>query len=142
MKSKDLNKAGIKKAKAVIILSKSNNGINGTDMVDMDTIFTYKAIKNEAKSMVIISELISVSALSFLNSENNDEDIIRKQGYWLNPSFAIGEILIGSMLDTLICQAFYNPFITNILKQLIMGSAGSNFSLNFQNKLNEKRRSR
>jgi len=139
MKSKDLNKAGIKKAKAVIILSKSNNGINGTDMVDMDTIFTYKAIKNEAKSMVIISELISVSALSFLNSENNDEDIIRKQGYWLSPSFAIGEILIGSMLDTLICQAFYNPFITNILKQLIMGSAGSNFSLNFQNKLNEKR---
>ena len=43
------------------------------------------------------------------------------------------------MLDTLICQAFYNPFITNILKQLIIGSAGANFSVNFQNKFNDKK---
>ena len=89
------------------------------DMVDMDTIFIYKAIKNETKSIMIIAELISVSALSFINSEVNDENIIKEQGYWLSPSFAVGEIFIGSMLDTLICQAFYNPFITNILKQLI-----------------------
>ncbi len=27
------------------------------------------------------------------------------------------------MLDTLICQAFYNPFITSILDQIIMGNA-------------------
>jgi len=88
---------------------------------------------------MIIAELISVSALSFLNSEKNDENSIKDQGYWLSPSFAVGEIFIGSMLDTLICQVFYNPFITNIIKQLIMGSAGSNFSTNFQNKLNEKK---
>ena len=139
MKSRDLQKAGIKKAKAVIILSKSSSNNEGSNMVDMDTIFIYKAIQNETKSIMIIAELISVSALSFLNSEDNDENIIKEQGYWLSPSFAVGEIFIGSMLDTLICQAFYNPFITNIIKQLIMGSAGSNFSVNFQNKLNEKK---
>ena len=27
------------------------------------------------------------------------------------------------MLDTLICQAYYNPFITSILDQMIMGNA-------------------
>lgn len=140
MKSKDLQKAGIKKAKAIIILSKSNsNNVNSSNMVDMDTIFIYKAIKNETKAIMIIAELISVSALSFLNSEDNDENIIKEQGYWLSPSFAVGEIFIGSMLDTLICQAFYNPFITNIIKQLIMGNSGSNYSINFQNKLKENK---
>ena len=138
VKSKDLHKAGIKKAKAVIILSKSSSDLEQSDMVDADTIFIYKAIKNETKSTMIIAELVSVSALSFLNS-NSDENLIKKQGYWLSPSFAVGEIFIGSMLDTLICQAFYNPFITDILKQLIMGSAGSNFSNNFQIKLMEKK---
>ena len=138
VKSKDLHKAGIKKAKAVIILSKSTSDMEQSEMVDADTIFIYKAIKNETKSTMIIAELVSVSALSFLNS-NSDENFIKKQGYWLSPSFAVGEIFIGSMLDTLICQAFYNPFITDILKQLIMGSAGSNFTNNFQVKLMEKK---
>ena len=138
VKSKDLHKAGIKKAKAVIILSKSTSDLEQSEMVDADTIFIYKAIKNETKSTMIIAELVSVSALSFLNS-NSDENFIKKQGYWLSPSFAVGEIFIGSMLDTLICQAFYNPFITDILKQLIMGSAGSNFTNNFQVKLMEKK---
>ena len=140
MKTRDLKRAGVKKARAVIILSKlSSNNETNTNMVDMDTIFIYKAIKNETKAIRIIAELISVSAISFLNSEKNDENIIKEQGYWLSPSFAVGEIFIGSMLDTLICQAFYNPFITNIIKQLIMGSSGSNFSTNFLNKLNEKK---
>ena len=140
MKNRDLQRAGVKKAKGVIILSKlTSNNESNSNMVDMDTIFIYKAIKNEIKAMTIIAELISVSALSFLNSEKNDENSIKDQGYWLSPSFAVGEIFIGSMLDTLICQVFYNPFITNIIKQLIMGSAGSNFSTNFQNKLNEKK---
>ena len=139
MKSKDLQRAGIKRAKAVIILSKMSSSNEGSTMVDMDTIFIYKAIQNETKSVMIIAELISVAALSFLNTEDNDENIIKEQGYWLSPSFAVGEIFIGSMLDTLICQAFYNPFITNIIKQIIMGSAGSNFSSNFQNKINEKK---
>ena len=139
MKSKDLQKAGIKRAKGVIILSKSSiNNEMSSNVVDLDTIFIYKAIKNETKAIMIIAELISVSALSFLNSEENDENIIKEQGYWLSPSFAVGEIFIGSMLDTLICQAFYNPFITNIIKQLIMGSAGSSFSMTFQNKLKER----
>ena len=139
MKSRDLQRAGIKRAKAVIILSRMSSSHEGSTMVDMDTIFIYKAIQNETKSIMIIAELISVAALSFLNAEDSDENIIKEQGYWLSPSFAVGEVFIGPMLDTLICQAFYNPFITSIIKQLIMGSAGSNFSSNFQNKIIEKK---
>ena len=138
IKSKDLNKAGIKKAKAVIILSKSSLSQTHADMMDADTIFIYKAIKNETKTALIIAELISSSSISFINSNSEDLDI-KKQGYWLSESSAVGEIYISSMLDTLICQAFYNPYITNILQQLIMGSAGSNYSIPLTKKLQEKK---
>ena len=80
VKSKDLHKAGIKKAKAVIILSKSTSDIEQSEMVDADTIFIYKAIKNETKSTMIIAELVSVSALSFLNSNSG---ISSRIGYTL-----------------------------------------------------------
>jgi potassium large conductance calcium-activated channel subfamily M alpha protein 1 len=138
IKSKDLQKAGIKKARAVIILSKSTTDIEQADMVDADTIFIYKAIKNETKTALIIAELVSVSAISFINSTSDDANV-RKQGYWLSQPFAVGEIYISSMLDTLICQAFYNPYITDILQQLIMGSAGSNFSHGLKKKCKKKK---
>ncbi len=138
IKSKDLHKAGIKKARAVIILSKPTTDVDQVDMVDADTIFIYKAIKNETKNALIIAELVSVNAISFINSTTDDTNI-RKQGYWLSEPFALGEIYISSMLDTLICQAFYNPYITDILQQLIMGSAGSNFAPGLRRKLQEKK---
>ena len=138
IKSKDLHKAGIKKARAVIILSKPTTDVDQVDMVDADTIFIYKAIKNETKNALIIAELVSVSAISFINS-SNDDSYVRKQGYWLSQPFALGEIYISSMLDTLICQAFYNPYITDILQQLIMGSAGSNFAPGLRKKMQEKK---
>ena len=43
------------------------------------------------------------------------------------------------MLDTLICQSFYNPYITDILQQLIMGSTGNTFSFTINQKLKEKK---
>ena len=138
IKSKDLHKAGIKKARAVIILSKPTTDVDQVDMVDADTIFIYKAIKNETKNALIIAELVSVSAISFINS-SNDDSYVRNQGYWLSQPFALGEIYISSMLDTLICQAFYNPYITDILQQLIMGSAGSNFAPGLRKKMQEKK---
>ena len=36
--------------------------------------------------------------------------------------FAAGSVYTSSMLDTLICQSFYNPQITNVLGQLVAGS--------------------
>ena len=39
--------------------------------------------------------------------------------------FASGEIYVSSLLDSLMCQAYYSPKITEILDQLIMGSANT-----------------
>eukprot|EP01017_Pseudomicrothorax_dubius_P051183 TRINITY_DN9807_c0_g2_i5.p1 TRINITY_DN9807_c0_g2~~TRINITY_DN9807_c0_g2_i5.p1 ORF type:complete len:188 (-),score=53.08 TRINITY_DN9807_c0_g2_i5:60-623(-) len=46
-----------------------------------------------------------------------------RYGYYVSEPFASGEIYISTMLDTLMCQAFYNPYITSILDQMIMGGA-------------------
>ena len=46
----------------------------------------------------------------------------------MSEQFAVGEIYNNSMLDTLMCQAFYNPYITSIIQQFILGSAVYNYS--------------
>lgn len=53
------------------------------------------------KNVRIITELASMSTISFLSSTTNEH--ISKYGYVASEPFASGEIYISSMLDTLIC---------------------------------------
>ena len=73
-------------------------------MMDANTIFIYKAIKNELKKTLIIVDLISINAIEYLSSA--DDENIEMYGFWLNDAFTSGELYISSMLDTLIYQAF------------------------------------
>jgi len=136
IKSEDLKKAEVSKAEAVIILSKNNKEeIIDTEMMDADTIFIYKAIKNENKKTLILADLTTVNAIGFIN----DDDELLESGFWLSEAFASGELYISSMLDTLICQAFYNPYLVNIINQLMLGEACFKFNNDILNKLKEKK---
>ena len=135
-KKEDLKRAGVSKAEAVIILSKKVDK-DQIDMIDTDTIFIYKAIKNEGKKALIITDLTSVSAIEYINTSGDDNS--ENQGYWLNDAFARGELYISSMLDTLVCQAFYNPYILNIIQQFMLGDAAFRFNLELTEKLKEKK---
>ena len=135
IKSKDLHRSYIKRAKAVIILSKNRYNDDRHEMIDADTIFIYKAIRNENKNVLIIADLASISTIGFISS--NDDVSFQKQGYRLSDQFAVGEIYTSSMLDTLMCQSFYNPYILSILQQFILGSAGSNYSQEMLKKLSD-----
>lgn len=137
IKVKDLNKACVKKAKAVIILSKNQTDDQTHEMVDADTIFIYKAIRHENKNLLIIADLATLSTIGFIS--NSDETDSQRQGYRLSEQFAVGEIYTSSMLDTLMCQSFYNPYITKILQQLILGSAAFNYSPDLLKKLYERK---
>ena len=122
----DLEKARITKAKAVIILSKPNDynaNIKSQNMMDADVIFMYKTIKSTFSNSIIITELASTSTINFL-IQGKDENL-EKYGYSISRPFAAGEIYFSSLLDTLLCQAYYAPKITEILDQLIMGSANT-----------------
>ena len=124
LKVEDLNRLSIHKALSVVILSKNPEQMNNSNatMADADTIFIYKTIKSRNQNIRIITELASISTISLLSQSSND--FIQKYGYITCEPFASGEIYISTMLDTLICQAYYNPYITSILDQMIMG--GSN----------------
>jgi hypothetical protein len=122
----DLEKARINKAKAVIILSKSKavpNNIKSQSMLDADAIFMYKTIRSTYSNSIIITELASTSTINFI-IQGKDENL-EKYGYSISRPFAAGEIYFSSLLDTLLCQAYYSPKITEILDQLIMGSANT-----------------
>ena len=65
----DLERAKVMKAKAVIILSKSyesGSDSASSNSLDADAIFMYKTIESKYKNVVIVTELRTVSAISFL----------------------------------------------------------------------------
>jgi hypothetical protein len=41
---------------------------------------------------------------------------------YLSPVYASGNTFSSGMLDTLVCQAFYNPHIITIVQSLVSGS--------------------
>ena len=131
IKNEDLKKARIYKSKAVVILS---NYKFDDSIIDANSIFIYKAIKKETKNTLIIADLISSKSIEYLSDKSEQE--IEDTNFWLYKTFSAGEIYISSMLDTLICQAFYNPYILNIISQLMLGESAFNFPIEISNRLN------
>ena len=83
-------------------------------MQDAEVIFIYKAIKKANKNIQIMAELVYSSNIEFLfpKEQHSEFDC---QSYELTPLFAAGEVYISSTIDTLTCQAYYNPHIVTIL---------------------------
>ena len=132
IKNEDLKKARISKAKSVVILSNYNLV---DSIIDAESIFIFKAIRKETNNTLIIADLISSKSIEYLSDITEQE--IEDTGYWHYKSFSAGEIYISSMLDTLICQAFYNPYILNIISQLMLGESAFKFPIEISNRLNQ-----
>ena len=132
LKNEDLKKARINKSKAVVILS---NFKSDDSIVDANSIFIFKAIKKETQKTLIIADLISSKSIEYLSDISEHE--VEGTNFWLYKAFSSGEIYIQSMLDTLICQAFYNPYILNIISQLMLGESAFKFSIEISNRLNK-----
>jgi len=104
MNPADLEKAKVKKAKAIIIPSKSyegQGGSSGQNMLDADAIFMYKTIEANYSGVTIVTELASMRAIAFLVQGN--EEKYEKRGYYMSRPFAQGEIYVSSLLDSLMC---------------------------------------
>ena len=132
IKNEDLKKAKISKSKAVVILS---NVKTDDSIIDAYSIFVFKAIKKETNNTLIIADLISSKSIEYLSDITEKQ--IESTGFWLYKAFSAGEIYISSMLDTLICQAFYNPFILNIISQLMLGESAFKFPIEISNRLSQ-----
>ena len=86
---------------------------------------------------LIIADISSVNSIGYI-SVYGDENI-ESQGFWLSEAFASGELYISSMLDTLICQTFFNPYLLSIIQQLMLGDASFKFHVDVTKKLKEKK---
>jgi len=54
--------------------------------------------------------------MSFLSlRKENKPNSGSRMDYLLNLPFSSGEVYFSTMLDTILCSAYYNPFITQIL---------------------------
>lgn len=121
----DLLRANIEYADKAVILDcdniKSDNAFRN-EMADSESIFVYKAIKKCNKNIQIMTELIYASNIEFLLPKNELSLFKKnKMQYETTSLFAGGEVYISSIIDTLTCQAYYNPHIVTVLHQLLTG---------------------
>ena len=89
-------------------------------MRDAQTIFIYKALKKCNPSLQVTVELIESSNIGYLMPKSQAKD---NESFDLSPIFASGEVYISTLIDTLSCQAYYNPHIISILHQLLTGGS-------------------
>ena len=120
-----LERANAQKARSIIILAKQKDikKSTGQERMDAGNIFIYRTIVAKYKNVNIVTELEAMSTLAFLVQDN--DEISQKTSYYASKPFASGEIYVGSILDSLLCQAYYNEKIMDILDQFIMGSANT-----------------
>jgi hypothetical protein len=130
----DIRRCGIFKAKQVVLLADSSVsmgmqqnqnvssassalGISALD--DADAIFCYQAVRRMNESAHIVVEIVRHTNVGYLDPESglNSTEV----DYKFTPQFASGALFATSLLDTLVCQAFYNTKIIEILNCLVGG---------------------
>ena len=123
----DILRAGIFKAQQVIVLAdasekraNTSNEAGSVALIDADAVFSYQCVKrmNEACSCVV--EIVRSENVGYLDPEG----VVKSGGqveYKFTPQFASGALFTSSLLDTLVCQAFYNPKIVSVISELFTG---------------------
>jgi hypothetical protein len=151
LEENDLRRCGIFKAKQIVLLAsaagggigfgsagseegqpkKSSSGSSSSSAIpglnaldDVDAIFCYQAIKRMNESAHIVVEIVRHTNVGYLDPESglNSSDV----DYKFTPQFSSGTLFATSMLDTLVCQSFYNTKIIDILNKFV----GGQFSVN------------
>ncbi|GBG26292.1 Calcium-activated potassium channel subunit alpha-1 [Hondaea fermentalgiana] len=140
---RDLGRAGAKYASRAIVLARSRDAqVASSDetMSDAHAIFAHQGIIGLNKNIQIVTELINESNVGFLDigghkapahkppgdnslSERTLTRSVASSNYFNALQFIAGIVYSPSMLDTLICQSFYNPHITTVFQQLIAGNS-------------------
>lgn len=126
----DIRRAGIFRAQHVVILADSSadrisstvGGAAGVEaLVDADAIFAYKAMKRLNDKAHVVVEIVRHGNVAYLSPTDNDAAVWSSTDYRFSPPFASGALFTSSLLDTIVCQSFYNPQIIAVVNKLISG---------------------
>jgi hypothetical protein len=124
LEENDVRRAGIFRASDVIILSDITPDANDPNvvnseaeksLVDADAIFTYQCVKRLNSSAHVVLEIIRQENIVYLGNGDQFKE------YKFAPMFASGALFTSSLLDTIVCQSFFNPQVIKVLNQLISG---------------------
>ena len=122
----DLSRAGIGKAKSAVVLANEqrheldpNHKSERNAVIDSDTIFMVQAILRENPDVNVVAELANPSNIPFLNPSSSTFHLQTSKDTYLEPSFAAGQVYTATILDTLLCQTFYNPRVITVIEQLV-----------------------
>ena len=78
-----------------------------------------------------MTELINKENIAYLLDDPLLFGFLGDYGFDQTPIFASGEVYLSSLMDSLTCQAYYNPALITVLERLIIGGQRKN---NNQNK--------
>ncbi|ETN18351.1 hypothetical protein PPTG_21546 [Phytophthora nicotianae INRA-310] len=98
--------------------------------------FDNQAIKAERKFTAAGSSAASRNTLSVLHYACNAklcrpcDEAVQDEFPSLTPSFAGGNVFLSSLLNRIVCQAFYNPYIMEVTEALANGSGSLDFKKN------------
>lgn len=129
----DLARAGANAASVAVVLANPEEaaeaamygGSDGPDAGlgslsgDIESVFTVCVIEANFPSCRTLVEVVDNESMRFLNFKPVDDGL--PHALW--PQYCAGRVYTASMLDTLLCQAFYNPSLVPVLKRLIGGSS-------------------
>jgi len=123
LEASDLQRAGINDASSIIVFADESPGGTASHdaasdaIVDAETICIYRLARSLNARINISCELIEEGNMSFLANMSSASGFLR------SAAFAAGHVFSSSVLDIILCQAFFNPHIVTILEAIV--SAGS-----------------
>lgn len=91
------------------------------NLLDAKTIFKYNIIKKKNRNVNVVTELINQNNIAFLLDSPLMFPFFKYYKYDQTPVFTCGEVYLSSLMDSLICQAYYNSALINVLKSLLIG---------------------
>ena len=126
LEEEDILRAGVFKAQQVIVLAdaaserQSGEKVGAVALIDADAVFSYQCVKRMNESCSCVVEIVRSENVGYLDPQG----VVKSGGqveYKFTPQFASGALFTTSLLDTLVCQAFYNTKIISVISELFSG---------------------
>ncbi|KAF9359696.1 potassium channel, sub T, member 2 [Mortierella sp. AD094] len=145
-RQRDLVRAGILGASSIVVMSHRINGLDRDEFEDSTAIMAHHMIhqtlqlRNLLGRQHIVVEIFERSNIRFLNMRglsstasqpfkrlgaiskfnqtnyNNDQGRTNSGGFWMTPIFASGQVLVSSLLDNVLFQAYSKAHILDLVK--------------------------
>ncbi|KAI1316875.1 hypothetical protein EDD11_009365 [Mortierella claussenii] len=132
---RDLVRAGILGASSIVIMSHSINGLDRDEFADSTAIMAHHMIyqtlkqRNLLGNQHIVVDILERSNIRFLNMRDlsmtrsyqaggvmSRANRMGPSGFWMTPIFASGQVLVSSLLDNVLFQAYSKTHILDLVK--------------------------